>query len=245
MGIGNSTGVRKVLLRRTSRETDVLVSLELDPVSAYASIDTGIGFLDHMLGSLAIHAGWSLTLLCRGDLQVDEHHSAEDCAIALGEALSRAVAKGRSAGIKPRRFGSACVPMDEALARAVIDFSGRPFCRTELGLGGARIGDLAGENIAHFFSSLASSACMTLHIDVLAGENSHHKAEAAFKALARAFREALEPDSTAGSGTIEKALPGEAAGTSAKGSVELVEITDDVFAEAKTELLRKRNAGTV
>jgi len=183
-----SAGARKAALRRASRETEVVVALDLDPERPRAEIDSGIGFLDHMLGSLALHSGWSLSLACRGDLVVDEHHSAEDCAIALGEALARAVAKGVSAGRPPRRFGSACAPMDEALARAVLDFSGRPFCRTDLALEGARLGALAGENVVHFFSSLASSARMTLHLDVLAGENSHHKAEAAFKALALAFR---------------------------------------------------------
>jgi imidazoleglycerol phosphate dehydratase HisB len=237
------TGTRKAALRRASRETDIAVSLDLDPERPAASVSTGIGFLDHMLGSLALHSGWSLSLACGGDLAVDEHHSAEDCAIALGEALARAVARGVAAGKPPRRFGSACAPMDEALARAAIDFSGRPFCRTCLALDGARMGGLAGENVAHFFSSLASSARMTLHIDVLAGENSHHKAEAAFKALALAFREALAiaapPAAASGSGG---ARPGEAAGESAKGSVSLEEIGEADFARVRAEIERKRDA---
>jgi imidazoleglycerol phosphate dehydratase HisB len=237
-------GARKAALRRSSRETEILVSLDLDPERPAASIDTGIGFLDHMLGSLALHSGWALSLSCAGDLAVDEHHSAEDCAIALGEALARAVARGVAAGKAPRRFGSALAPMDEALARAVLDFSGRPFCRTALALDGARIGELAGENVAHFFSSLASAARMTLHVDVLAGENSHHKAEAAFKALALAFREALEVVPAKGAGAAgggAEARPGEAAGASAKGSVELAEIGEDDFARLRADLERKRN----
>jgi len=184
---GESTKARRVALRRKSKETEVLVDLNLDPDRPSADIDSGIGFLDHMLTSLATHAGWALALACRGDLVVDDHHSAEDCALALGEALARALASGPA----PARFGSGLAPLDEALARAVVDLSGRAYCRTELGLGTARLGELAGENVAHFFQSLASASRMTLHVDVLAGENSHHKAEAAFKALALAFREAL------------------------------------------------------
>ncbi len=231
----NDKGVRKSSLRRASRETEILVSLDLDPAESSASIDTGIGFLDHMLGSLALHSGWALDLACKGDLRVDEHHSAEDCAIALGEALSRAVARGVEAGLPPRRFGSGLAPMDESLARAVLDLSGRPCCRTSLGLDGARIGELAGENVAHFFSSLASSARITLHLDVLAGENSHHKAEAAFKALALAFREALAVKE----GKAEAARPGDAAGASAKGSVSLEEIAEADFARLRAGLKGK------
>lgn len=240
----NDTSARKAALRRSSRETDIAVSLDLDPEKPSASISTGIGFLDHMLSSLALHSGWSLSLVCRGDLHVDEHHSAEDCAIALGEALSRAVARGVAAGRPPRRFGSAYAPMDEALARAALDFSGRPFCRAGLALDGARIGTLAGENVAHFFLSLASSARMTLHIDVLAGENSHHKAEAAFKALALALREALAVASvdSASNAPSVRARPGEAAGESAKGSVALEEIAETDFELVRAEVERKRNA---
>ncbi len=184
---------RRIALRRKSRETEVLVDLDLDPAAPAAAIDSGIGFLDHMLTSLATHAGWSLALACRGDLVVDDHHSSEDCALALGEALARALASGPA----PARFGSGLAPLDEALARAVVDLSGRAYCRTELGLGGVRLGELAGENVAHFFQSLASTARMTLHVDVLAGENAHHKAEAAFKALALALKAACAPSATA------------------------------------------------
>lgn len=177
---------RRALIRRKSRETEVLVALDLDPARPGAEIDTGIGFLDHLLTSLATHAGFALKLVCRGDLEVDDHHSVEDCALALGESLARALSRGGP----PRRFGTGFAPLDEALARAVVDLSGRAYCRAELRLGGSRIGELAGENVAHFLWSLASAARLTLHVDVLEGENSHHKAEAAFKALALALKEA-------------------------------------------------------
>lgn len=217
------TAARKAALRRKSRETEVLVALDLDPEEPSAEIDSGIGFLDHMLCSLATHARWRLSLFCRGDLAVDEHHSAEDCALALGEAIARALAKGPA----PRRFGSAYAPLDEALARAVIDLSGRPYCRADLALSGARLGDLAGENVVHFFWSLASAARMTLHVDVLAGENAHHKAEAAFKALALALKEALSVVTPAGSVEAAKGA------SSTKGSVLLEDIDEADWARLK------------
>jgi imidazoleglycerol-phosphate dehydratase len=223
---------RRIALRRKSRETEVLVDLDLDPAAPSADIDSGIGFLDHMLASLATHAGWGLALACRGDLVVDDHHSAEDCALALGEALARALAKGPS----PRRFGSACAPLDEALARAVIDLSGRAFCRAELGLAGARLGALAGENVQHFLWSLASAARMTLHVDVLAGENAHHRAEAAFKALALALKEACAPAGAAG------AANGPASPESTKGSVLLEELAAADYAGAAARLKGGRDA---
>ena len=211
-----SAKARMIALRRKSKETEVLVDLNLDPGTPSADIDSGIGFLNHMLTSLATHAGWALALACRGDLVVDDHHSAEDCALALGEALARAVA----AGPAPARFGSGLAPLDEALARAVVDLSGRAYCRTELGLGAVRLGELAGENVAHFFQSLASAARMTLHVDVLAGENSHHKAEAAFKALALALKQACAPSATAAGAAGASASGPE----STKGAVLLEEI---------------------
>lgn len=219
-------GGRASALRRKSRETEVLVALDLDPARPSAEIDSGIGFLDHMLTSLATHAGWKLSLVCRGDLVVDDHHSAEDCALALGEALRLALAKGGA----PRRFGAGLAPLDEALARAVIDLSGRAYCRADLALGGARLGDLAGENAVHFFWSLASAAKMTLHVDVLAGENSHHKAEAAFKALALAMREACglaaSTPANAASGDGKSSGSGP---ESTKGAVSLEEIDETTW----------------
>ncbi len=181
-----------VTVRRKSAETDISAELSLSPGAS--AISTGIGFLDHLISSLAYHAGWTLSLTCRGDLPVDDHHSVEDCAICLGLALGEAA--GRLGTI--RRFGSAYAPLDEALARAVVDFSGRPWCDVDLGLEREMIGTLAAENIPHFLVSLASNAGITLHVDVLKGSNDHHRAEAAFKALALAFRDALSPMITDG-----------------------------------------------
>ena len=187
-----------IIVKRASKETDIACELRLEPGAL--SIATGVGFLDHMVTSLAYHAGWSLSLSCRGDLAVDDHHSAEDCAIVLGAALKEALA-GRGS---IRRFGAAFAPLDEALARAVVDVSGRPFCDVSLQLRREMIGDLASENVGHFLASFAANAGITLHVDVLKGENDHHKAEAAFKALALALREALAPmpaSGAAGEGT--------------------------------------------
>jgi imidazoleglycerol phosphate dehydratase HisB len=178
---------RKIRAKRKSRETNVELTLALVPGNI--SIQTGIGFLDHMITSLAHHAGWSLNLTCEGDLIVDEHHSVEDCAITLGLALARAVEELSSL----RRFGSAYAPMDESLARAVVDCSGRPWHSIDLGLQRDKVGDLSAENALHFFESLAINAKLTLHIDVLKGTNDHHRLEAAFKALALALGAALSP----------------------------------------------------
>ena len=173
--------------RRVSNETRIEIELKLSP--GEINLNSGIGFLDHLLASLAHHAGWSLTLSCEGDLDVDDHHSAEDIAITLGAVLKAAVAdQGPIA-----RFGSACAPLDEALARAVVDVSGRPWASIDLGLGREKLGDLAAENVGHFLESLATNAGICLHVDVLKGKNDHHRAEAAFKALALALREALAP----------------------------------------------------
>lgn len=175
-------------VRRETRETEVAARLDLDGAGA-AKIATGIGFLDHMLATLALHARWDLDLTCAGDVGVDDHHTAEDCAIVLGEALDGAL--GERTGV--RRFGYAYAPLDESLARAVVDLARRPNASVELGLRRERLGELSCENLPHFFRSLASSGRFTLHVDVLRGENDHHKAEAAFKALALALREACAP----------------------------------------------------
>lgn len=177
---------RMALVERRTRETAVRVELVLDGTGR-ADIHSGIGFLDHMVTTLAFHAGVDLTLRCEGDLVVDDHHSVEDCALSLGEALAQAL--GDRAGIT--RFGSAYAPLDESLARAVVDISGRPFARIELGIRREKLGDLSCENIPHFFASLATAARLTLHVDVIEGENDHHRAEAAFKALALALRDAV------------------------------------------------------
>ena len=174
---------RLATVQRETLETRVRLTLDLDGTGAIA-VDTGIGFLDHLLTALARHAGWDLELACTGDLEVDDHHTAEDCALALGAALDRALGERR--GIA--RFGWAFAPLDEALARAVVDLSGRPWPQIELGLTRPAIGALASENVTHVLVSLAMSARMALHVDVLRGANDHHRAEAAFKATALALR---------------------------------------------------------
>ena len=176
--------------RRKTAETDVAVTLELDGHGT-AVVETGVGFLDHLLTALARHARFDLRLTCRGDLHVDDHHTAEDCALGLGAALDRALGDRR--GIA--RFGSAHAPLDEALARAVVDLSGRPLALVDLGLArGAMLGSLATENVGHVLRSLATAARATVHVDVLRGENDHHRAEAAFKAVALALRQAVARD---------------------------------------------------
>ena len=177
---------RSAKVTRKTLETEIRLELALDG-EGQAEIATGIGFLDHMLASLARHARFDLKLSCAGDLQIDDHHTAEDCALALGQALDQALGERR--GIA--RFGSAYAPLDEALARAVVDLSGRPCAVIELGLQRETLGDLACENVAHVFASLATAARMALHLDVLRGTNDHHRAEAAFKALALALRQAV------------------------------------------------------
>jgi imidazoleglycerol-phosphate dehydratase len=171
---------------RETLETKVAVELVLDG-SGRSEVSSGIGFLDHMLGALAKHARFDLKLSCAGDLVVDDHHTAEDCALALGQALDQAL--GQRRGIA--RFGSAFAPLDEALARAVVDLSGRPCAVVDLGLTREALGQLACENLPHVFTSLATAARMALHLDVLRGINDHHRAEAAFKSTALALRQAV------------------------------------------------------
>jgi len=185
----NSNSGRVIELSRDTKETAIKLRLNLDG-SGQGDIKTGIGFLDHMLMSLTKHARFDLKLLCDGDLHIDDHHSVEDCAIIVGEAIRQALGEGR--GIK--RFASAYAPLDEALVRAVVDLSGRPWPAIDLQFRREMIGQIATENLTHFFQSLAMNGRFNLHLQVLAGENDHHKAEAAFKALALALREALSLD---------------------------------------------------
>ena len=213
---------RRAETSRKTKETDITLQLNLDG-GGVAEIATGIGFLDHLLTTLAKHARFDLTLRCQGDLHIDDHHTAEDCALALGAAIDQALGERRAdragedevaardgAHERPRargaaseragieRFGSAYAPLDEALARAVIDLSGRPYAYVELGLAREALGGLACENIGHVLRSLATAARATLHVECLRGENDHHRAEAAFKAVALALRQAVartgEPD---------------------------------------------------
>ena len=179
---------RTATVDRRTNETEIRLSLRLDGAGA-AEVSTGIGFLNHLLESLAKHARFDLELDAKGDLHVDDHHTAEDCGIALGQGLKEAL--GSRAGI--RRFGYAYAPLDEALARAVVDVSGRPFSDVALGLKRERLGELSCENVPHVLASMATAAGLTLHVDVLKGDNDHHRAEAAFKAVALALREAVAP----------------------------------------------------
>jgi imidazoleglycerol phosphate dehydratase HisB len=180
---------RTAHVKRETRETQIAVELKLDG-EGKTSITTGIGFLDHLFDALARHARFDLKLTCEGDLHIDDHHTAEDCAIVLGQALDEAL--GDRKGIT--RFGFAYAPLDEALARSVLDFSGRAYSDVNLGLGGDRLGALACENVPHVLRSFANAARMALHIDVLKGENDHHRAEAGFKATALALRQACARD---------------------------------------------------
>lgn len=208
--MGSTTKPRWAALARDTNETKIQLALNLDggefppetdarltaateeshasqaSKSQTISINTGIGFLDHMLHALAKHAGWSLVLACKGDLHIDDHHTAEDVCLALGYAFATAL--GSASGLA--RFGSAYAPLDEALSRAVVDLSNRPFCVADLGLKREKIGDLSAEMLPHCLQSFAQAARITLHVDCLRGDNDHHRAESAFKALAVAVRAA-------------------------------------------------------
>lgn len=184
---------RTATITRTTNETEIDCTLSLDGTGK-ATIATGLGFLDHMLTALAKHSRFDLELTCKGDLHIDDHHTAEDCALALGAAFDQAL--GERAGIA--RFGHAYAPLDEALARAVVDLSARPHHEIHLDLRREMLGTLACENLVHVLQSFAVAARLTLHVDVLRGVNDHHKAEAAFKACALALRQAVAADATAG-----------------------------------------------
>lgn len=178
--------MRTATITRATRETKITCTVNLDGTGE-SRIATGIGFLDHMLTALSKHSGIDIDLACTGDLHIDDHHTAEDCALTLGQALDQALAS--RLGIT--RFASAYAPLDESLARAVLDLSGRPLAVVNLMLLRDSIGTLAAENVPHFFRSLATTLRATLHLDILRGENDHHKAEAAFKALALALKQAV------------------------------------------------------
>ena len=179
---------RRVEVHRVTRETDVRVTLDLDG-SGTADIATGIGFYDHLLGSLAHHGLLDLTIRATGDLDVDDHHTVEDVALVLGAAVAEAL--GDRAGIV--RFGDASVPMDEAVASAIIDVGGRPYAVIDLPFRAERAGTLSLQLVEHALEAFARTAGATLHVRGT-GRNDHHLAEAAFKALGRALRAATEPD---------------------------------------------------
>lgn len=181
--------MRTAEITRRTTETAIALHLCLDG-SGQHEIATGVGFLDHMLDQLARHALFDLRLKAEGDLHIDDHHTVEDCGIALGQGLARAL--GDKRGI--RRYGECHLAMDDALVRAALDLSGRPFLVWSLAFPSPRIGSFDTELVREFFQALATHGGITLHVAALAGVNSHHLAEAAFKAVARALRAAVEPD---------------------------------------------------
>ena len=183
------TAARVAEVRRRTKETDVRVRLGLDGAGR-AEVSTGVPFLDHMLELFARHGLFDLEVECRGDLHIDDHHSVEDVAITLGQALAEAL--GDKAGVT--RYGSAYVPMDEALCRAVVDLSGRFYLVYEVETRRQNIGNFSVELAEHFWRSLAEAARCNLHIDCLRGRNTHHILEGTFKAAARALRQACERD---------------------------------------------------
>ena len=180
------SGKRSASVRRETKETRIQVDLVIDGAREI-EVETGVGFLDHMLNALAFHSGWDLRIKVDGDLHVDDHHTVEDTALSLGQALKEAL--GDRSGIA--RYGSAYAPLDEALSRAVVDVSGRPYCVAELALRREQVGDLSCENVPHFFASFAQTSGLTLHVDVIRGANDHHRIEAAFKSVALALKAAL------------------------------------------------------
>ena len=180
---------RTAEVRRKTKETDIRITLTLDGAGK-SRVETGVPFLDHMLELFARHGLFDLEVECRGDLEIDDHHSVEDIAITLGRAFAEAL--GDKAGVA--RYGSAYVPMDEALCRAVVDLSGRFFLVYEVETRRHAIGNFSVELAEHFWRSFAEAARCNLHIDLLRGRNTHHILEASFKATARALRQAVARD---------------------------------------------------
>jgi imidazoleglycerol-phosphate dehydratase len=181
--------MRTATIHRQTKETDIQLSLSLDGTGQY-QIETGIGFLDHMLSHIAAHGLFDLTVQAKGDLHVDPHHTVEDVALVLGQAFAEAL--GDKAGIV--RMGSATVPMDEALAFVAIDLSGRPYCVAEVAWTGPTVGSIPVTLIPHFFESFAVTTRANVHARVLYGRDDHHKTEALFKALGHALDAATRPD---------------------------------------------------
>lgn len=188
--------MRKAEIQRDTKETQVFVALDLDG-RGRGSLASGIPFLDHMLDQLARHGGLDLTVKAKGDLEIDAHHTVEDIGITFGMALARAL--GDRSGI--RRYGHAYVPLDEALSRVVVDFSGRPGLEWHVEFTRARVGEFDVDLIHEFFQGLVNHAQATVHVDNLRGDNAHHQCETVFKAFARALRMAVELDPIA-AGTI-------------------------------------------
>ena len=185
--------MRTAQITRKTNETDITLSVDLDGTGR-RDIKTGVGFFDHMLDQLARHALIDITISATGDLHIDDHHTVEDVGIALGQALAQAM--GDKRGI--RRYGSFHLAMDDALLRAALDLSGRPYLVWNVEFPTPKIGSFDTELVREFFQAFSTHGGITLHVSKLAGINSHHIAEAAFKAVARALREALEPDPRSG-----------------------------------------------
>ena len=181
--------MRQVTKIRKTAETEISVSLNLDGSGRYAN-NTGVGFFDHMLDQLARHALIDMEIDAKGDLHIDDHHTVEDTGIVLGQALADAL--GEKRGI--RRYGSCLLPMDDTLVRAALDLSGRPYLVWKVDLPTAKIGTFDTELVREFFQAFATHGGITLHVERIDGINSHHIAEATFKSVARALREALETD---------------------------------------------------
>ena len=181
--------MRQATITRKTAETDIRVTINLDGTGQYDN-QTGVGFFDHMLDQLARHSLIDMTIRASGDLHIDDHHTVEDTGIALGQALTEAL--GDKRGIV--RYGSCLLPMDDALVRAALDLSGRPFLVWTVDLPTHKIGAFDTELVREFFQALSTHGGITLHVDALHGINSHHIAEAAFKAVARALRAAVETD---------------------------------------------------
>ncbi len=181
--------MRKAKITRKTAETDISVELTLDGSGKY-DCQTGVGFFDHMLDQLARHSLIDMKIRAKGDLHIDDHHTVEDTGIALGQALAKAL--GDKRGI--RRYGACHLPMDDTLVRAALDLSGRPYLVWNVAMTAPKIGSFDTELVREFFQALSTHGGITLHVDLLHGINSHHIAEAAFKAVARALREAVETD---------------------------------------------------
>jgi imidazoleglycerol-phosphate dehydratase len=181
--------MRRADIARKTAETDISVTIDLDGTGTYRN-ETGVGFFDHMLDQLARHALIDMEVRATGDLHIDDHHTVEDTGIALGQALAQAL--GDKRGI--RRYGAVHLAMDDALVRAALDLSGRPYLVWDVEMPTAKIGTFDTELVREFFQALSTHGGITLHVTKLSGINSHHIAEAAFKAVARALREAVEPD---------------------------------------------------
>jgi imidazoleglycerol-phosphate dehydratase len=181
--------MRKAEITRKTNETEISVSVTLDGTGQHR-MASGVGFFDHMLDQLARHALVDMSLAAKGDLHIDDHHTVEDCGIALGQALARAL--GDKRGI--RRYGECSLPMDDAQVRCALDLSGRPFLVWNVPFPTPRIGTFDTELVREFFQALATHAGITLHVDLIHGINSHHIAEAVFKAVARSLRLAVEAD---------------------------------------------------